>query len=216
MLLFWDWGLIEYQTAYQKQLEACRFVSRSKDISGIIIFCQHPHVVTLGSKTQPGDLTTWQGPTIHVARGGRATYHGPSQLVIYPILKLDGSIVNLPNRDVDRHLRLLELTTTDVLGEQGISATGKRPELDTGVWVDTKKIASIGVGIKRWISYHGIALNVFHDPNAFQGIKPCGFSPDTMTSLEQVHPNFSKKNEDGKYLTDLKMAYKNSFLKRLN
>lgn len=227
MILFWDWGLIDYQKAYQKQLEACQFVSQLKpelesnsdsisSIDGVVVFCQHPPIVTLGSKTLPEDVTTWSGPTLPVVRGGRATYHGPSQLVIYPILKLDGTIQSLPAKDVDRYLRTLEKITIEVLKDDHLQGFGKQGAFETGVWIkdlrgQDKKIASIGVGIKKWTTWHGIALNVFDDPKAFEGIKPCGLSPDTMTCLEKVIPDFDRKNKNRSYLTDLKLRFQKNF-----
>jgi lipoyl(octanoyl) transferase len=180
------------------------------------VFCTHPPIVTLGRGTQPGDVTTWRGKTIDVSRGGRATYHGPSQLVIYPILNLAYRRGVRPAKDIGGLLRDFEAAIVKVLFDLGIkNATGKtykpnqskksdeiknslknslnksdalkEKELeDTGVWVGPKKIASLGLAVRKWISFHGAALNLEYDPEAFKGMKPCGYSADVMTSVEEV------------------------------
>ena len=170
-------GLIEYAEALALQQEA---VDRGAETGEEVLFlCSHPPVVTLGRGTQSGDVFSWKGPLVEVQRGGRATYHGPSQMIAYPILNLDRF-----NRDLHQYLRFLERVLIQTLNDFGIE--GDRKPKETGVWVKNKKIASIGVGVRRWMSFHGIALNVHHDPNAFQGIHPCGYSTEVMTSMEKV------------------------------
>lgn len=186
-LKFEDWGLIDYQEALNKQLERVQEVAESQSENfGFLVFCTHPPVVTLGRKTQPGDVFGWQGPVIEIARGGRATYHGPSQLVVYPIFKI---------KDIGRYLRTMEDAIIDVLKSYGVEAIGKTLQKktdtteeteETGVWVGRQKIASLGIGVKKWVTYHGAAINIDYDTQAFQGLKPCGFSPETMVSLEQL------------------------------
>lgn len=178
-----DWGLIDYRQALTQQEALVEEVSETK--KGFLVTCSHPPVVTLGRKSTPEDLVGWSGETIETSRGGRATYHGPSQLVIYPIL---------PIKDVHAYLRSLETAIVKALNEIGVQgktsveqAPGKSEDLNnTGVWVEGKKIASIGIAIRKWVSFHGLALNVDHDPEAFKGINPCGFSQSTMTSVETV------------------------------
>jgi len=187
MLKFEDWGLLDYEEALNRQLQKVEEVSKSQSEDfGFLIFCTHPAVVTLGRKTQPGDLCGWQGPTKEISRGGRATYHGPSQLVVYPIFKI---------RDIGRYLRSFENAILNVLENYGVEAVGKtlqkKTEVseeieETGVWVGRQKIASLGIGVKKWVTYHGAAINLDHDPEAFQGLKPCGFTSDTMVSLEKI------------------------------
>jgi lipoate-protein ligase B len=147
-----------------------------------IVFCQHPAVVTLGRGTEEGDVFSWTGKTIEVSRGGRATYHGPNQLVIYPILDLRESRPNLPGKDINLYLRYLEGILISAFKDMGIESSAK----ETGIWVGEHKIASIGVAVRKWVSYHGISINVFKDENAFQGINPCGFKSSTMKSLEEI------------------------------
>lgn len=184
-----DWGLIQYELAYRRQLEAVeRLIKGEGDEQ--LIFCSHPSIVTLGRGVKEGDVFAWSGETLEVNRGGRATYHGPNQIVVYPIVNLDSR-----HRDVHRHMRVLEDSVVDTLAEFGVSAVGNskqaRTESDspddaTGVWIGDRKIASVGIGVRKWITIHGLALNLEHDPKAFTGMRPCGFSSDVMISLEEV------------------------------
>lgn len=183
-----DWGMIEYREAMQRQMDLVDLVSY-EHARETIVFCSHPPVVTLGRGTQPGDVFGWRGDTIEVNRGGRATYHGPSQIVAYPILDL-----NKRGRDLHRYMRLLENAIVATLSDCGITASGRSVMSDgapeateaTGVWLGQKKLASIGIGVRKWIAFHGLALNVDLDPMAFSGMKPCGFSAETMVSMEEV------------------------------
>ncbi len=117
-------------------------------------------------------------PVIRVERGGQWTYHGLGQIVGYPILDL-----NERERDIHRFLRNIEQTLILTIGEFGIA--GGRGE-QTGVWVGSKKIASIGAAIRNWVSFHGFALNVNTDLSYFYKINPCGFSGSTMTSMKAL------------------------------
>lgn len=184
-----DWGLIDYALALQKQMDLADLVAQEL-ARETLVFCSHPPVVTLGRATQEGDLCGWSGEIVEVNRGGRATYHGPSQIVVYPILDL-----TLRGRDLHKYMRSLENAIVKTLDESGISATGRSHQVQdeaespveaTGVWVGSKKIASIGIGVRKWISFHGLALNVTKDPKAFQGMRPCGFSSSTMISVEDL------------------------------
>lgn len=178
-----DWGLIDYRQALERQEKLVEDVAAGA--TGVIVVCTHPHVVTLGRKSIPEDLQGWQGSVVEVSRGGRATYHGPSQIVIYPII---------PVRDVHKHLRAMETAIKVVVNRYGVPAVTsaeQAPEKahdlnNTGVWVGPRKIASIGVAIRKWVAFHGLALNVEDDPTAFQGIHPCGYSKSTMSSLEGI------------------------------
>lgn len=183
-----DWGLIDYSAALERQEELVEKVAAEAS-PGVIVYCTHPPLVTLGRKTQEGDVFAWRGPTVEISRGGRATYHGPSQLLIYPVYNLDRA-PGPARRDLHRYLRSLEKALVLTLAEFGIPATPPRDKADpsgkrTGVWVGERKIASIGIAVRKWVTYHGVALNVEHDPQAFQGLRPCGFSASTMTSMEE-------------------------------
>ena len=193
-LEFQNWGQIDYQEALARQEALVEKVAAAKS-PGVLVFCTHPPVVTLGRKTQPGDVFGWQGPVIEISRGGRATYHGPSQLVVYPIYNMSYERPGRPTRDIAWYLRSLEDAIVATLKDYGIDAVGrslqKKPESEngedeTGVWVGSQKIASLGIGIRKWVSFHGAAINLDHDPQAFQGLRPCGFNTETMVSLEKL------------------------------
>lgn len=179
-------GLIDYLEAYNIQKEIVEKVKNEHEEETLII-CSHPPVVTLGKKSTPEDLIGWEGPVYNIERGGQATYHGPGQVVMYPILDL-----KVRGQNIAGYLEAMEQSMIEVLGSLGLPATGNsergKPDY-TGVWLQLtppKKIASIGVAVKRWITFHGLALNLYHDDHAFRGINPCGFSTDTMIDLETV------------------------------
>lgn len=191
---FQDWGLIDYQEALKRQEELVETVAAQKS-AGVLVFCTHPAVITLGRKTQAGDVFGWQGPIVEIARGGRATYHGPSQLVVYPIYNMSFDRPGKPSRDIAWYLRTLENAIVAVLKDYGIEAVGRslqkksaadNGEDETGVWVGSQKIASLGIGVRKWVSYHGAAINLDRDPLAFTGMKPCGFNKETMVSLQEL------------------------------
>ncbi len=181
---FLDWGAIDYSLALDQQLKLVEDVANGGE--EVIVFCSHPSIVTLGRKSSASDILGWTGPVLEVNRGGRATYHGPKQLVIYPILNLKRSRQLFPAQDLHKYLKAIETLLIDVVSNFGIQATGGFEKKETGVWVVQKKLASIGIGVKRWVSFHGAALNIGYDPIAFTGIKPCGFTTETMTSLEEI------------------------------
>ena len=186
-----DWGLIEYDQALRKQMEKLEQVHAGMS-PDTLIFCSHPPVVTLGRSSKPEDVTDWAGDLVQVSRGGRATYHGPNQLLVYPIVSLDrGSRAALPARDVHRYLRVLETSIVAGLAALGVSSEVRQTTDPgglslTGVWVGERKVASIGIAVKKWITYHGVAINLEFDPKAFRGISPCGFTVNTMISVEEV------------------------------
>jgi lipoyl(octanoyl) transferase len=169
-------GRIDYGAALEQQnvLAAARL---RDDVGDVLLLLEHPHVYTLGRGADerfvlnPGDI-----PVYRVSRGGQVTYHGPGQLIGYPIVKLEGA-----ERDVIRYLRRLEQVLIEALAALGIIAQ-RRMQL-TGVWVRQEKIASIGVGFRRWVSLHGFALNVATDLSFFDAIVPCGIAGCRMTSI---------------------------------
>lgn len=191
---FQDWGLIDYEEALKRQ-ESLVEETAAKKSAGTLVFCTHSPIVTLGRKTQEGDVCGWQGPLVEISRGGRATYHGPSQLLVYPIYNLDFDRPESPKRDIAWYLRNFENSIVDTLAAFGIEAQGrslqkKTPsetaEDETGVWVGPRKIASLGIGVRKWVCFHGAAINLDRDPQAFQGMRPCGFTRETMISLEDL------------------------------
>ena len=152
------------------------------DAEDHLLLLEHEPVYTLGRGAREEDLLGADRilgvPVYRVGRGGGATYHGPGQLVAYPVLALAAQ-----GRDVHRYVRRLEEVLVAVLDRFGIDA-GTRAGL-TGVWVGQRKIASIGVGVRRWVSFHGIALNVAPDLAYFRAIVPCAMPEVTMTSIER-------------------------------
>ncbi len=180
-------GLCHYEDAHKMQKELVETV-RFRPNQETIILCNHHPVVTLGKKTVTTDLCGWKGQTYNVERGGRATYHGPGQVVAYPIIHLEKR-----NKDIYAYLRALEKAMELTLADYALNAKGD-PD-NTGVWIANKKIASIGVAIKRWVTYHGLAINLDLDPQAFKGINPCGFTTSKMTSVEELLGHKICRNE---------------------
>ncbi len=166
-----------YEAVYQWQKDLVE--QRIKDqVRDTLLLGEHPHVITMGRGTHPENiLNPKQIPVIEIERGGDVTYHGPGQLVGYPIFQLETG-----ERDLHRYLRMLEEVLMDVLAHYGI--VGRREPGWTGVWVGEKKIASIGVAVRKWVTYHGFALNVTTNLSYFNTIHPCGLSANVMTSLE--------------------------------
>jgi lipoyl(octanoyl) transferase len=176
-------GRIEYAAALalQEMMVAARQLDQVGDT---LLTLEHPHVFTLGRGADERYLRTPRDdvPVYRVSRGGQVTYHGPGQLVAYPILKLEGR-----DRDVHRYLRMIEDVMVAALAREGIAA-GRHAGL-TGVWVAERKIGSIGVGIRRWVTLHGFALNVCPDLRFFDAIVPCGIDGCVMTSIAALgHP----------------------------
>jgi len=170
-------GMVDYMAALE--LQNALVAARIRDAIGdTLLLLEHPHVYTLGRGADASYLTKATGSVaIHrVSRGGQVTYHGPGQIVGYPIVKLAGA-----RRDVSRYLRKLEQVMIAALREYDIEAT--RRDGMTGVWAGSRKIASIGVGIRRWVTMHGFALNVTTDLRYFDAIVPCGIEGCRMTSI---------------------------------
>ncbi len=176
-----DLGLRDFREAWELQRRLVEQRTR-EEVPDVFVFVEHPHVITLGRKrpaTQPIRSSQIDLLVYEIERGGEATYHGPGQLVGYPIVKLEGG-----RRDLHAYLRDLEGTLIEVLRDFGIPA-GRLPGA-TGVWTQAavpRKIASIGVAVRRWVTYHGFALNVTTDLEYFQRISPCGFDGAVMTSM---------------------------------
>jgi lipoyl(octanoyl) transferase len=177
-------GRVDYGDALelQKQAEADRKLGLTGDQ---LLLLEHPHVITLGRNGHMENLLAGDDVLSRagigffpINRGGDVTYHGPGQLVGYPILDLRDW-----KRDVGAYVRTLEQCIIDTLAEYGIEA-GRIPKL-TGVWVDGRKIAAIGIHLSRWVTSHGFALNVSTDLSYFQYIVPCGLTKP-VTSMEAL------------------------------
>jgi lipoyl(octanoyl) transferase len=169
------WGRTGYADAHTRQQELVRR-RIAGEIGDTLVLTEHEPVITLGRKTPRGASHAGAIPIVEVERGGEATYHGPGQLVGYPIVLLDGE-----RRDLHRYLRDLEEVVIRMLASLGI-ASGRKPGL-TGVWIGERKVCSLGVAVRRWVAWHGFALNVTTDLDAFHGFKPCGLDADVMTRV---------------------------------
>ena len=177
-----DWGRTRYREAWQRQdeLVAARLAATAPDT---LVFTEHEPVFTLGLRSGAEKHLVWTPPqlaaqgieVVPTNRGGDITYHGPGQIVGYPIVSLE------PRRDLHAYLRFLEQVLIDTVARYDLAAT--RREGKTGIWLGTRKVAAIGVAVKRWIAHHGFALNVTTNLGHFGGIVPCGIVDGTVTSL---------------------------------
>jgi lipoate-protein ligase B len=174
-------GLVGYEEAWALQRSLAGAVSQG-EIPDTVLFLEHPPVITLGRTATEGELHVPPGADVEIVetnRGGKSTYHGPGQLVCYPILDL-----NRHGRDVKLYVRNLEEALIRTVGAFGLE--GRRFEGLTGVWLHPppRKIASIGVHISRWVTTHGYALNVDLDPAPFtQWITACGLEDAAFTTM---------------------------------
>lgn len=174
-----DLNILDYESAHRLQLETMEAIRSGSQEEDVLFLVEHPPVYTFGRKSKNDSLLFGDAATFEIERGGEATYHNPGQLVVYPILKLENE-----ERDVHGYLRKLEQSIIDTLSDFGLDSEAVPGA--TGVWLKSpkKKIASIGVAVRGWVTYHGIALNVENDLSGFKNINPCGFSAEVMTSLK--------------------------------
>ncbi len=199
---FIDLGLIDYQQAWDYQTDLfnknLQIKKQNRDLpsneqritNNHLIFCEHPHVYTLGKSgdeknllIKKEDLHAIQASFYAINRGGDITYHGPGQLVVYPVIDLENFFT-----DIHQYMRLLEEAVIQTLQEFQISA-GRIKGL-TGVWIDfengaPRKICALGVKTSRWVTMHGLAFNVNTDLNYFNHIVPCGIDDKAVTSLQK-------------------------------
>ncbi len=180
-----DLGLIEYGAAYsiQKELVDKRL---HHEVPDTLILLEHEPVFTIGRGGSVENILISEERCLlenislyEVDRGGDVTYHGPGQLVGYPVLDLNGY-----GRDIHRFIRWLEEVIIRTLVEYDLPAC--RISGLTGVWVRQKKIASIGVGVRKWVSFHGFSLNVAVDMRCFSFINPCGLKSSEMISMQEL------------------------------
>jgi len=174
-----DLGRREYGETWQLQLDLV--AQRQRDeITDTLVLVEHADVITLGRRqsSQQNVVAAGDIPVFEIERGGDVTYHGPGQLVGYPILKLDGD-----ERDLHAYLRNLEEALIGVCSDVGL--VGRRNPGWTGVWIGERKVASIGIAVRRWVTMHGFALNVSTDLSRFTAINPCGLDAAVMTSLSR-------------------------------
>jgi len=195
-----DWALLDYEQAWKKQEQVfaetvqAKVVNRNNNtdfpVNNHLIFVEHPHVYTLGKSGKPENLLLNEAALrdreatfYKINRGGDITYHGPGQIVVYPILDLDNFFT-----DIHLYLRTLEEAVILTLADYGID--GGRYEGYTGVWIDAdnqraRKICAMGVRCSRWVTMHGLAFNINTDLAYFKNIVPCGIDDKDVTSMER-------------------------------
>jgi len=179
-----DWGRTRYADAWRRQ-DALVAERIAGVVGDTLVLTEHDPVYTIGLRGGADQHLVWDPArlahegvkVVKTNRGGDITYHGPGQLVGYPIIDLS------PRKDLHAYLRFLEQVLIDTVGELGLVAA--RRDGKTGIWIADRKVAAIGVAVRRWVAYHGFALNVNTHLPHFQGIVPCGIAPadGTVTSL---------------------------------
>lgn len=187
-VLHWAYlGRVPYARALELQRDS-RELLREGRAGERLILLQHPHTYTLGRSADRSEIVAtieWlraHGVTIAEAdRGGQVTYHGPGQLVGYPIIDLDPD-----RRDIRRYMHDLQAVLVRTLAVFGLAAEARYEQPEIGVWCEGHKIASLGVHVSRWITTHGFALNVATDLSYFSGIVPCGMPRVEMASIESL------------------------------
>ena len=174
-------GRVEFADALLLQEELLAQKREDRSLEDELLLLEHEPVYTIGRTPDKSSLlgsAHLPHPLFAINRGGQATYHGPGQLMGYPIIDLRRC-----GQDLHRYLRWLELLLIELLANYGITAWQR--EALTGVWIDHRKIASIGVGVRHWVTMHGFALNVCGDLSPFNYIIPCGINNVSMTSMEK-------------------------------
>jgi lipoate-protein ligase B len=206
-----DLGLIDYKKAWD--LQHYLWSKRVEgDLPDLLLLLEHPHVITLGRRGNRSHLLvsaevleSIEIPIFHIERGGDVTYHGPGQMVVYPIFNLKDYGYRLI-----RYVDQLEEVILHVLRDFGIE--GNRDPSNRGVWVNGDKIASIGVAIKRWVSFHGFALNYDTDLKYFNLINPCGLVGQKMTTMGEIlGTRISRKTLSERIIFHFKEIFKKSW-----
>ena len=178
-----DWGRTKYQAALERQ-KALVGLRRTGEAPDTLVFTEHAPVFTIGMRKGAEQHLIWNEAqlkakgvqVIRSNRGGDITYHGPGQIVGYPIISLQA------RRDLHAYLRDLEEVVIRTLATFGLQTA--RRDGQTGIWLDARKICAIGVAVRSWVTYHGFALNVNPDMGHFAGIVPCGITDGTVTSMQ--------------------------------
>ncbi|MFK5955157.1 MAG: lipoyl(octanoyl) transferase LipB [Planctomycetota bacterium] len=182
-----DLGRTDYGTVDALMMERVDAIVRG-DAPDQLLIAEFDPVLTVGRGGQAAMYSAIGLPVYEIARGGKATFHGPGQLVAYPLIQLEEGA-----RDLHAYLHALEEALIRCVGDFGLS--GGRDDRNTGCWINHKKVASIGVAVRRWTTYHGVALNVDTDLSWFRRFDPCGMEPDLMTTMAQQSdgeaPDFS-------------------------
>jgi lipoyl(octanoyl) transferase len=176
-LLYKDLGCMDYLAALELQ-EKLLELKQGESSPDLLLFVEHPHVYTIGRGGDESNVLAAQDvPVYRTSRGGDVTYHGPGQLVVYPLVDLRSKL----RKDVHRYLRNLEMSAICTLRDFGLDGTRRPPY--TGIWIDNRKIAAIGIAVRRGITYHGLALNVNTNLSYFNRIIPCGLAWADVTSM---------------------------------
>lgn len=176
-LVYKDLGRLDYLAALALQERLVELKQR-EDSPDILLFVEHSHVYTLGRGGHVSNVLAPEDvPVYRTSRGGDVTYHGPGQVVVYPIIDIRSKL----RKDVHRYLRNLETSAIRTSADFGLEGT-RRPPF-TGIWIGDRKIAAIGVAVRRCITYHGLALNVNTDLSYFNRIVPCGLAWAEVTSM---------------------------------
>jgi lipoyl(octanoyl) transferase len=183
-----DCQQLPYRQALDLQIDLCQ--KRQDQLTpNTVLLVEHPPVITLGARQSENRLLKTEnelkesGISVEkVRRGGGTTAHNPGQIVIYPILDLKSL-----HLDITTYIRQLEQIGIELLNELGVTASRKKSL--PGLWIGEKKIASIGVKVKKWVTYHGIAINICNDLSIFENIIPCGLDGVEMTSVEKETSN---------------------------
>lgn len=178
-----DWGRTGYADAWRQQ-EALVVQRNAGGIGDSLVFTEHEPVFTLGVRSGAEQHLLWDAAeltrrgieVVTTNRGGDITYHGPGQIVGYPIISL------APRKDLHAYLRFIEQVLINTVGTFGLAADRRAGK--TGIWLGPRKIAAIGIAVKKWTTLHGFALNVNTDLTAFAGIVPCGITDGTVTSMQ--------------------------------
>jgi len=176
-LIYKDLGVMDYLAALALQEKLVELKQQSSH-PDLLLIVEHPHVYTIGRGGKESNvLAAGEVPLYRTSRGGDVTYHGPGQLVVYPLIDLRSKL----RKDVHRYVRNLETTAIRTLKDFGLEGIPRPPY--TGIWIGDKKIAAIGVAVRRSITFHGLALNVNTDLSYFNRIIPCGLSWADVTSM---------------------------------
>jgi lipoate-protein ligase B len=176
-LFYQDLGRLDFMAALSWQEQLIELKQR-QGVADILLFVEHPHLYTIGRGGNLDNVLAARDlPVYRTSRGGDVTYHGPGQLVVYPIIDLRSKL----RRDVHRYVRNLEMTAIETLKGFGLEAMRRPPY--TGIWIDNRKLAAIGIAVRRGITFHGLALNVNTDLSYFNRIIPCGLSWADVTSM---------------------------------
>jgi lipoyl(octanoyl) transferase len=176
-LLYKDLRRLDFLEALSWQ-ERLLELKQRESTADILLFVEHPHVYTLGRGAKESNVLAPQDVPVHrTSRGGDVTYHGPGQLVVYPIVDLRSKL----RKDVHRYVRNLEKTAIETLRDFGLGSSRRPPY--TGIWIEDRKIAALGLAVRRGITYHGLALNVNTDLSYYDRIIPCGLTWADVTSM---------------------------------